>query len=40
MLNKIIVTGGDGRFAKELKKFKSKYKFFFQRKKTIKYFIQ
>ena len=32
MLNKIIVTGGDGRFAKELKKFKSKYKFFSEEK--------
>ena len=28
MLKKIIVTGGDGRFAKELRKFKSKYNFF------------
>ena len=35
MLNKIIVTGGDGRFAKELKKFKSKYKFFFRGKKQL-----
>ena len=29
MLKKIIVTGGDGRFASELKKFKTSYKFFF-----------
>ncbi len=35
MLKKIIVTGGKGRFAKELKKFKSKYKFFFRNKKQL-----
>ena len=31
---KIIVTGGDGRFAKELKKTKSKYNFFFKNNLT------
>ena len=35
MLRKIIVTGGDGRFAKELKKFNSKYKFIFRNKKQL-----
>ena len=35
MLKKIIVTGGDGRFAKELKKTKSKYNFFFKNKKEL-----
>ena len=30
MLKKIIVTGGDGRFAQELKKNKSKYNFVFR----------
>tara|TARA_B100001057_G_scaffold497970_1_gene603611 strand:- start:1789 stop:2487 length:699 start_codon:yes stop_codon:yes gene_type:complete len=35
MLKKIVVTGGDGRFAKELKKFKTKYKFFFRTKKEL-----
>ena len=39
MIKKIIVTGGDGRFAKELKKKKSKYKFIFRNKKQLKYFI-
>jgi len=35
MLKKIIVTGGEGRFAKELKKTKSRYKFFFKNKKQL-----
>ena len=35
MLKKIIVTGGDGRFAKELRKFKSKYNFFFKSKTQL-----
>ena len=35
MLKKIIVTGGEGRFAKELKKMKSKYKFIFRNKKEL-----
>ena len=35
MLKKIIVTGGDGRFASELKKFKTSYKFFFRTKKQL-----
>ena len=35
MIQKIIVTGGDGRFAKELKKIKSKYKFIFRNKKQL-----
>lgn len=35
MLKKIIVTGGEGRFAKELKKIKSKYKFLFKDKKEL-----
>ena len=35
MIKKIIVTGGDGRFAKELKKVKSKYKFIFRNKKQL-----
>ena len=35
MLRKIIVTGGDGRFASELKKFKTSYKFFFRTKKQL-----
>ena len=33
MLKKIIVTGGEGRFAKELRKTKSDYNFFFKNKK-------
>ena len=32
---KILVTGGDGRFANELKKLKSKYKFIFRNKKQF-----
>ena len=32
---KILVTGGDGRFAGELKKIKSKYKFIFRNKKQF-----
>tara|TARA_B100000767_G_C19754277_1_gene532191 strand:+ start:1657 stop:2358 length:702 start_codon:yes stop_codon:yes gene_type:complete len=35
MLKKIIVTGGEGRFAKELKNTKSRYKFFFKNKKQL-----
>lgn len=35
MLKKIIITGGDGRFASELKKFKTSYKFFFRTKKQL-----
>ena len=34
-MSKILVTGGDGRFAKELKKIPSKYKFFFRNKKQL-----
>ena len=32
---RIVVTGGDGRFAQELKKVKSKYKFIFRNKKQL-----
>ena len=35
MSKKIIVTGSDGRFAKELKKIKSKYTFIFRNKKQL-----
>ncbi len=35
MLKKIIVTGGESRFANELKKTKSKYKFIFRNKKQF-----
>ena len=35
MLKKIIVTGGDGRFAQELKKMKTKHKFIFRNKKEL-----
>ena len=35
MFKKIIVTGGDGRFAKELRKIKSNYKFIFRNKKQL-----
>ena len=35
--NRIVITGGAGRFGLELKKIKSKYKFFFPKKKWIKY---
>ena len=35
MLKRILVTGGDGRFANELKKIKSKYKFIFRNKKQL-----
>ena len=35
MIKKIIVTGGDGRFANELKKIKSKYSFIFKNKKQL-----
>ena len=34
-MKKIIVTGGDGRFASELKKIKSRYKFIFLNKKEL-----
>ena len=35
MMKKIVVTGSDGRFAKELKKIKSKYNFIFRNKKQL-----
>ena len=35
MLKKILVTGGEGRFAKELKKTKSKFTFVFRSKKQL-----
>jgi dTDP-4-dehydrorhamnose reductase len=35
MVKKIIVTGGNGRFAQELKKIKSRYKFIFRNKKQL-----
>ena len=35
MLQKIIVTGGDGRFAKELKKLKTKYKLIFRNREQL-----
>jgi dTDP-4-dehydrorhamnose reductase len=35
MLKKIIVTGGSGRFAQELKQIKSRYKFIFRNKKQL-----
>ncbi len=35
MLKKILITGGDSRFAKELKKIKCKYKFIFRNKKQL-----
>jgi len=35
MLKKIIVTGGNGRFAQELKQIKSRYKFIFRNKKQL-----
>ena len=35
MKKKIIVTGGNGRFAQELKKINSKYKFIFRSKKQL-----
>ena len=35
MIKKIIVTGGEGRFANELKKIKSKYSFIFKNKKQL-----
>ena len=38
MLKRILVTGGDGRFANELKKIKSKYKFIFRNKKQLNIF--
>ncbi len=36
-MKKILVTGGDGRFASELKKFKNKFKIIFLNKKKIGY---
>ena len=33
--NKIVVTGGNGRFAQSLKKIKSKYKFVYSNKKNL-----
>ena len=35
MLKRILVTGGNGRFAQELKKTKSRYKFIFRNKKQL-----
>ena len=35
MIKKIIVTGGEGRFAKELKKIKTNYKFIFRKKHEL-----
>ena len=35
MIKKIIVTGGDGRFAKVLRKTKSNYNFIFRSKKQL-----
>ena len=35
MLRKIIVTGGNSRFAKELKEIRSKYNFIFRTKKQL-----
>ena len=35
MVKKIVVTGSDGRFAKELKKISSKYNFIFRNKKQL-----
>ena len=35
MLKRIVVTGGDGRFAQALKETKSKYKFIFRNKKQL-----
>ena len=32
--NRIVITGGTGRFGLELKKIKSKYKLFFPKKKN------
>ena len=34
-MKKILVTGGDGRFASELKKAKTKYKFIYLNKKQL-----
>ena len=38
MIKKIIVTGGNGRFAQELRKIKTRYKFIFRDKKNSIYF--
>ena len=35
MIKNIIVTGGEGRFASELKKIKCRYKFIFRSKKKL-----
>ena len=34
-MKKILVTGGNGRFAQELKKVESKYKFIFRSKSQL-----
>ena len=34
-MKRILVTGGDGRFAQTLKKIKSNHKFFFRNKKQL-----
>ena len=36
--NKIVVTGGTGRFAQSLKKIRSKYNFVYPSKKKTQYF--
>ena len=36
-MTKILVTGGEGRFADELKKIKTNYNFIFLNKKKIRY---
>ena len=36
---KILVSGGNGRFASELKKIECNFKFIFRNKKTTKYTI-
>ena len=35
MINKIVVTGGNGRFAKTLKKIKNNYKIFYPTKSQL-----
>ena len=34
-MTKIVVTGGSGRFGKELKKYKTKHKVYFPKKKEL-----
>ena len=34
-MTKIVITGGSGRFGKELKKYKSKHRIFFPEKKDL-----